>query len=617
MHDHEDIMYDYEAYLSHCLSNQTKDDCNYGTDYSNWIENDEERKQRREERARIRSLYENWRKNNAVEVKIWEDSKEYVNIDYILSADGLMRWYKWYTKREEENALIKEANTEISIVKNLIEIDVINTGIKQFFIEHPIRKIMQIIDLFKNSNPNVTQEFQTIEPDIYDDWNWDLYDYFQEKAFNEYLQILLRGDHMTIKVNGFFLGHKIPQDKRKEYADLRLNKIFIEFDLSDIRKLQLWVMNGNALKWDEWAYKNFRSWCTLIKHAWSKQYQEVWWGEHGEQTTTGDANYYKWREKNGTGLFSQEFKRRLILKKLAELHYKGGNVFNNHLALIKRDEKYGYMNEDGLITIKPQFDDANNFKNGTAPVKIGELSYLKYVPEIRDCISVEYGGQWGFINENGEYIIPPKFDNIVMAKNNLIIFSEGGQIDKSNDCIKNSKWGLMNDQFFEIIPAKYSYLRQLDNGLFAAAILIGTQYKWGLLSAAGKEITPFKYSQIYNSDNNYIIANIGSSIQKHYDETLQYHNGIWGYLDMKGNEIKPFIFAEYLDDFLYKDELVGEEVEYGNETNVQDGDYSDMPEESHHYSEYAGSYAQDVMGYSDEDIDTIFDGDPDAYWNID
>lgn len=32
---------------------------------------------------------------------------------------------------------------------------------------------------------------------------------------------------------------------------------------------------------------------------------------------------------------------------------------------------------------------------------------------------------------------------------------------------------------------------------------------------------------------------------------------------------------------------------------------------------YSGSYAQDEMGYSDDDVDTIFDGDPDAYWNID
>jgi hypothetical protein len=32
---------------------------------------------------------------------------------------------------------------------------------------------------------------------------------------------------------------------------------------------------------------------------------------------------------------------------------------------------------------------------------------------------------------------------------------------------------------------------------------------------------------------------------------------------------------------------------------------------------YKGSYAQDVEDYSDQDIDDIFDGDPDMYWNID
>lgn len=35
------------------------------------------------------------------------------------------------------------------------------------------------------------------------------------------------------------------------------------------------------------------------------------------------------------------------------------------------------------------------------------------------------------------------------------------------------------------------------------------------------------------------------------------------------------------------------------------------------YERYAGSYAQNEMGYSDDDIDTIFDGDASAYWNID
>lgn len=62
---------------------------------------------------------------------------------------------------------------------------------------------------------------------------------------------------------------------------------------------------------------------------------------------------------------------------------------------------------------------------------------------------------------------------------------------------------------------------------------------------------------------------------------------------------------------------IEKEVKYTDTTDFQDDDSFDVLEESHHYSRYAGSYAQDEMGYSDEDIDTIFDGDPDAYWNID
>ncbi len=48
-----------------------------------------------------------------------------------------------------------------------------------------------------------------------------------------------------------------------------------------------------------------------------------------------------------------------------------------------------------------------------------------------------------------------------------------------------------------------------------------------------------------------------------------------------------------------------------------DEDYYDSYEREEIYERYNGSYAQDVEGWSDQDIDDVFDGDPDAYWNID
>ncbi|MDD5870210.1 MAG: hypothetical protein PUC77_01830 [Bacteroidales bacterium] len=46
-------------------------------------------------------------------------------------------------------------------------------------------------------------------------------------------------------------------------------------------------------------------------------------------------------------------------------------------------------------------------------------------------------------------------------------------------------------------------------------------------------------------------------------------------------------------------------------------DYDQDYYEHEHYGDYAGTYAQDVAGYSDDVINDVFEGDPDAYWNID
>lgn len=46
-------------------------------------------------------------------------------------------------------------------------------------------------------------------------------------------------------------------------------------------------------------------------------------------------------------------------------------------------------------------------------------------------------------------------------------------------------------------------------------------------------------------------------------------------------------------------------------------DYQDDFYEYEDYSKYSGTYAHDVEGLSDDFIDNVLDGDPDAYWNID
>jgi hypothetical protein len=64
------------------------------------------------------------------------------------------------------------------------------------------------------------------------------------------------------------------------------------------------------------------------------------------------------------------------------------------------------------------------------------------------------------------------------------------------------------------------------------------------------------------------------------------------------------------------DSLVDDFDDYNDLDLYEDPDDRDY-RESRSYSRYGGSYASYEAGFSDEEIDTIFDGDPDMYWNID
>jgi hypothetical protein len=82
--------------------------------------------------------------------------------------------------------------------------------------------------------------------------------------------------------------------------------------------------------------------------------------------------------------------------------------------------------------------------------------------------------------------------------------------------------------------------------------------------------------------------------------------------EMKSKYSNFNLSKEAEEELKNKNELILAEAE--RDSNEED--YSDY-EESRTFGNYSGSYAQDVEGYSDQDIDDIFDGDPDAYWNID
>ena len=129
----------------------------------------------------------------------------------------------------------------------------------------------------------------------------------------------------------------------------------------------------------------------------------------------------------------------------------------------------------------------------------------------------------------------------------------------------------------------------------------------------------YKFSDILyimmgnNKKNTKLIWDITSEISRFCCDYIDMYENSIPYISKKIVETeeigtwdeKSSVFKEIYDEIEF--------VEDNNNFYYRQDDSCQEPT----YSKYNGSWAQDEMGYSDDDIDTIFDGDPDVYWNID
>ena len=206
--------------------------------------------------------------------------------------------------------------------------------------------------------------------------------------------------------------------------------------------------------------------------------------------------------------------------------------------------KFGYVNEEGEFVIKPQFDEAEYFINDIACVKKGNL--------------------YGFINEKGKFVVKPKYTSIDSYNEfELCKVSIGGSIDKKTDELKGAKYGFINRNANEIVPLKYSFIGDFDeNGICwvniggkeddAGKIAGG---KYGYISHLGKELTKIQYSFVRDSFfDGYAWVALG---EKKNGERAKVGNKYvalktgktYGYIDMTGKAVTKIKYDAVQDVF--------------------------------------------------------------------
>ena len=253
---------------------------------------------------------------------------------------------------------------------------------------------------------------------------------------------------------------------------------------------------------------------------------------------------------------------------------------NRLLIPFTSGENIGFVDKEGVIVVKPQFTmyygdcyDESDYIRVT-------VDNLYGFPRSGGRVTSYKRPMYGLINFKGETIFEPSFFSLIPAIGNKKLYTVQD---------KNLGYAVLNIDGTEVVPyGKYSYIDGFDKGL--ARVKIGNVTngqknngnKWGLINENGDEVLPIEYDDMW-------------SFYGKNRATVRV---------VKGDVAQNIVLSEILG--------VVEDQESGS---LSDNYYADDYGSS--YGEYAGSYAQDVEGYSDDVIDDAFDGDPDAYWNID
>lgn len=193
--------------------------------------------------------------------------------------------------------------------------------------------------------------------------------------------------------------------------------------------------------------------------------------------------------------------------------YDSVGDFSEGLAAVKRNGKWGYIDEAGRQIVSCIYDSARNFSEGVA--------------------AVEQGGKWGYIDKTGATAVPMEYDAVDSFSEGLAAVRRNwkyGYIDRSNTMVvaleydaadsfseglarveRDGKWGCIDRTGGEVVPCVYDEVNYFSEGLAA----VKRNGKWGFIDRAGRQVVPGIYDSVRNFSGGLAVVE---------------RNGKWGYV---------------------------------------------------------------------------------------
>lgn len=184
---------------------------------------------------------------------------------------------------------------------------------------------------------------------------------------------------------------------------------------------------------------------------------------------------------------------------IVEPIYEQVDDFNEGYVALKLDGLWGYADSNGEIIIPHMFKEADPFYKGTA--------------------RVIYKGKNWYIDEDGNFVKECLED----YTNRQLRYSEGLATFECND-----KWGYLNEEKEVVIEPKYDYVESFSEGLAVAIVEIN------------KNSYDQKYVYINTQGNLVIDDNFDGAFEFKDGIAMIEKGGVMGYIDKNGNYIwKP------------------------------------------------------------------------------
>ena len=209
--------------------------------------------------------------------------------------------------------------------------------------------------------------------------------------------------------------------------------------------------------------------------------------------------------------------------------FDGAKTFVGSIALVQKNEKYGFITTDGKFLIAPQFEEANVFLGASTAVYDGK--------------------EWFMINTSGYKVARPssEVESLSFINNGKILVK------------KNGKYGYTSSSFDIADELPYEEASNFKNGIAAVKV----DNKWALINTSEENITDFVFDEIVldeyktcinsevifvkKDDSYYMIDKTGSKItETMFDAVYPFVSktmaavcidGKWGFVDTLGNMV--------------------------------------------------------------------------------